>query len=366
MTILFKSAASLLLAFATLSALAAPSPVTGLAYDAAPYYATTQPSTPATANTPYNQRHRPQYGGPLDGVARLVVGNPASGFFLCSGALIDSFHILTAAHCVTDGNGVLTATVGSASFGITPTGTYTGLLSADVAISGIYVHPGWNGDYIFHGNDLAVLKLATAAPESATRYDIYRGPEEVGQVSTKSGWGIVSQGDVGTPGALGVDWRTGQNRWEMTAAGFWSVPGINPNPNILMYDFDNGLAANDAFGIYFGRSDLGLGDMEVDSAPGDSGGPSFIDGKVAGITSFGLTFTNGTDANGNRLCNPAVNPDILCGLNSSFGEFAGDTRVSAYAAWIDAVRALPEPASPLLVALTLPLAFIARRRRDPR
>lgn len=364
MTILLKSTASLLLAFAAMSALAAPSPVTGLAYEATPYYVTTQPSTPATGDTAYNQRHRPQYGGVLDGVARLVVGNPASGFFLCSGALIDSFHVLTAAHCVTDGNGVLTANTGSASFGITPTGTYTGLLSADVAVSGIYVHPGWNGDYILHGNDLAILKLATAAPDSATRYDIYRGPDEVGQVSTKSGWGTVSQGDVGTPGAIGSGWRTGQNLWEMTAADFWSAPGVNPN--ILMYDFDNGLAANDAFGAYFGLSDLGLGDMEVDSAPGDSGGPSFIGGKVAGITSFGLTFTNGTDANGNRICNPAVNPDILCGINSSFGEFAGDTRVSAYADWIDYVRFLPEPGSPLLVALALPLVLVARRRRDPR
>ena len=150
----------------------------------------------------------------------------------------------------------------------------------------------------------------------------------------------------------------------MTAADFWSAPGVNPN--ILMYDFDNGQAANDAFGVYLGLSNLGLGDMEVDSAPGDSGGPSFIDGKIAGITSFGLTFTNSTDAIGNRVCNPAVNPDVLCGVNSSFGEFAGDTRVSAYASWIQSVTFLPEPGSPLLVALALPLAFVARRRPSRR
>ncbi|RZJ11394.1 MAG: PEP-CTERM sorting domain-containing protein, partial [Rubrivivax sp.] len=42
-------------------------------------------------------------------------------------------------------------------------------------------------------------------------------------------------------------------------------------------------------------------------------------------------------------------------------EFAGDTRVSAYAAWIDDVL-LPEPSSAWLVVLALPLAALSRRR----
>ena len=32
-----------------------------------------------------------------------------------------------------------------------------------------------------------------------------------------------------------------------------------------MYDFDNGLAANDAFGTAYGISDLGYGNLEVNS-----------------------------------------------------------------------------------------------------
>ena len=364
MTFLLKWTAPCALALAAVSTLAAPVGIAGRAYEAAPSYVTTQPSTPAGGATPYNARHRPQYGGDQDGVARLIV-NTTQGSFLCSGALLgDGIHVLTAAHCVTDAAGALITTGGSASFGITQTGPNgLGMLSAPVSIAGVTVNPGWNGDYLFHGNDLAILTLAAAAPAAASRYDIYREADEIGKVGTKSGWGTISQGDVGTPGSIGTGWRTGQNVWEMNGRDFWSDPAANKS--ILMYDFDNGLAANDAFGVYFGMHDLGLGDIEVDSAPGDSGVPTFINGKIAGITSFGVTFTDGVDANGKRICN-ASNPDVLCGINSSFGEFGGDTRVAAYANWIDSVLApaeLPEPGSAWLVAVVLPMAALIRRRR---
>ena len=70
----------------------------------------------------------------------------------------------------------------------------------------------------------------------------------------------------------------------------------------------------------------GFGKLEVGIASGDSGGPGFIDGKIAGVHSFGFTHrctgvTNGTDFD--------------CGLNSSYGEMSGDTRVSVWADFID-------------------------------
>jgi secreted trypsin-like serine protease len=128
-----------------------------------------------------------------------------------------------------------------------------------------------------------------------------------------------------------------------------------------MYDFDNGLARNDAFGAYFGKSDLGLGDFEVDSAPGDSGGPTFINGLLAGVTSFGLTFTDEKDSSGQyTLCSPA-NPDVLCGINSTFGEFAGDTRVSGYNQWI--LANIPEPQTYALMLLGLGAVGVVTRRK---
>ena len=87
----------------------------------------------------------------------------------------------------------------------------------------------------------------------------------------------------------------------------------------------DGISGNDAFGFFFGNNDLGLGSAEVNSASGDSGGPAIHNGEIIGITSYGvtLTFNDGTTSDVNGI------------LDSSFGEFSGDTRVSAYAGFID-------------------------------
>jgi len=100
------------------------------------------------------------------------------------------------------------------------------------------------------------------------------------------------------------------------------VPG-----SVLQYDFDNGKSQNDAFGFFFDNPGLGLGQPEVNSAPGDSGGPTLTSGVITGITSYGVRlqtiFGSTSDVDGE--------------LNSSFGEFGGDTRVSKYASFIDGI-----------------------------
>lgn len=351
----------------------ADSPVDSLIEVSATRYFTTTPSTPAGAATTYNALHRPSYGGDLSGVAQLFLNVDSSGFGnLCSGALLaDGVHILTAAHCVTNASGVmdvdLATTTNQARFGTTSTGANgLGSRSAPVSISAITVHPGWTGNYSRGGNDLAILTLATAAPIEAKRYDIYTSSDEIGKVTLKSGWGTFGDGATGVAGGTG--WRMGQNTYDMNALTFWGASS-GANTGILMYDFDNGLAANDAFGTWFGApyQNLGLGDNEVISGPGDSGGPSFIDGKVAGITSFGITFFDARDpSTGAGICTSA-NPDKVCGLNGSFGEFAGDTRVSAYSSWITAQLAAPVP-EPLSGAMLLAglgvIGSVARRRRS--
>ncbi|NER05759.1 MAG: hypothetical protein F6K17_25790, partial [Okeania sp. SIO3C4] len=66
-------------------------------------------------------------------------------------------------------------------------------------------------------------------------------------------------------------------------------------------------------------------DLEANSTEGDSGGPAFINGQIAGITSYGFSsFTDGIDV------------DLISG-NSNFGEYSVDTRVSAYASFIDEI-----------------------------
>ncbi|WP_293154913.1 trypsin-like serine protease [Okeania sp. SIO2C9] len=66
-------------------------------------------------------------------------------------------------------------------------------------------------------------------------------------------------------------------------------------------------------------------DLEANSTQGDSGGPAFINGQIAGITSYG--FSSSTDG---------IDVDQIDG-NSNFGEYSVDTRVSAYASFIDEI-----------------------------
>ena len=84
-------------------------------------------------------------------------------------------------------------------------------------------------------------------------------------------------------------------------------------------------------------------------APGDSGGPSFMDSILVGIHSF----INTSPADGDAI------------INASFGELGADTRVFIYADWIDrrVAAAVPEPGAVWLL-LTGGMGMIWRLRRQ--
>jgi len=89
-----------------------------------------------------------------------------------------------------------------------------------------------------------------------------------------------------------------------------------------------------------------LGQVEGSVSPGDSGGPAFINGKVAGIASYVTSLSQGS-----------THPDIDSALNSSLGEIAAWPRVSAYQQVIDqTLRAdyvnAPTKASEVKLAVT--------------
>lgn len=297
-------------------------------------------------------------GNGFDGVVSLSLQTDL-GRFDCSGSLLPSGqHILTAAHCLTDNFG-LNITNGATAFFDLPTGKF-GIKTAN-----IFIHPDWDGfaDFDSFGGDLAILELASAAPEAAQRYDIYRNTDEIGQVSTKVGYGLSGQGNQGFNPSnfpFGVK-RSGQNVYEFLGENL--DPGVLPSA-ILLYDFDSGLPENDAFG-FVGIPDLGLGLPEVNSAPGDSGGPTFINGLIAGITSYGQCFFNPINF---ECFSP---PDVDNIGNFSFGEFSGDTRVSTYASYIDDVLAgkvtptskVPEPNTMFALFTFAALAVSSRFKR---
>ena len=130
------------------------------------------------------------------------------------------------------------------------------------------------------------------------------------------GYGLTGTGATGDILPYGTK-HSGENKFEGDSGlfGFY--------PDELIYDFDSGLAANDAFGQLFGINDLGVGINEASAAPGDSGGPCLVGGVIVGVTSYGVSVLGSWDA--------------VPGINASFGDMDAAVNVALYADWIDSV-----------------------------
>jgi secreted trypsin-like serine protease len=263
-------------------------------------------------------------GGALDGAGILFLDHP-SGTFGCTGGLLwTGEHVLTAAHCVTDASGNMVLQSGTVIFE-----GDSGVETIAIDAAATKVHNKWNGD-VLKGNDVAVLKLVSAPTDDITRYQIDRdGSDDIGAIVEKVGYGKSGNGNDGSIIGFGEK-RNGQNQYDDVADTMLKALGLKAKAHfvpgsVLQYDFDNGVTNNDAFGFFFNNNDLGLGSAEVNSAAGDSGGPAIHNGNIIGITSYGVTLTFNDD----------TSSDVNDILDSSFGEFSGDTRVSKYTGFID-------------------------------
>ena len=296
----------------------------------------------------------------LNGVGVIQTAEGNGLYATCTAERISARAVLTAAHCVTDENtGVLTSTSTNrtTAYFRGPSGGFTAYTA-----SAAFVQSSWQGFYnpnTMAYQDVAILLFDNPLPSYITTYGIYNNGALGSETSLGQNVDMIGYGTFGNgAGATGFDFgrRVGNN----------VVDFVDNDPTSFSYgdlytsfeDANNGY--NSTCGVYGTSSPFchaSRGATEAGTAPGDSGGPLFINGLIAGVTSFGSYYC------ANAACDPYDVADLSRPTNA-YGAINGFAPVSVNAAFIANVIAAPEPTTIALTGLgVLGVAAAARRRQ---